>query len=791
MLLSMNWIGDFVDLSGLDKRALIQRFTLSTAEVEEVIEMGADVSGVIVAEIASVAAHPSSSKLHLLKINTGKETVDCVCGAPNVRAGMKVAFATVGAVVRGNKIGQAEIAGYPSFGMCCSEAELGISADHSGLMEIEDELPLGTDLKSVYAIDDLLFEVDNKSLTNRPDLWGHYGIAREFATLANRPLRPVPTHPTARYADLPELKIDVKEPDLCFRYSGITVEGIKTKKSPVNMRIRLFYCGSRAINLLADLTNYVMLELGQPMHAFDRRRVDRVEVNRFPAPFVFKTLDGAERNVDENMLMICSHGEPVAIAGVMGGLASEIEDDTDSLFLESANFNGISVRKTSSRLGLRTDASMRYEKMLDPELTVPAIERFLDLLFKADPAAKVTSRMTDVYVHKFDKITLEIDKPFVDRYTGIDISSDQIAATLASLGFGVTRNGDAFKVEVPSWRATKDVTIKADLIEEITRIYGYDNFKITTTLSPLHPVRAEVPATDAKRIKDLLVERFSLHEVHSYIWSDSAKDKLLGIETPKNVRLINAQTPEHASFRISMIPTLLSFAYENKGFSESYGLFEIGHTVDGLAADGTCNERKKLGVVLFDRTVNEETLYYRAHDMLTAIFRTLKHRAPDFASCEPRFNWQHPVNLSSASLDGREVGFLTTLHPAVRAKLDKKAAVLAFELDMGIFSSVEEKPLAYREPSRYPGIDVDLSFSASVGDLDFAAVEKAARDAAGKYLKDVTLVDLYEGDNGESVTLRFGFSSDERTLARTEIQPSVDALVSALSDRFGMTLKTV
>ena len=790
MLLSMNWIGDFVDLSGLDRRALIQRFTLSTAEVEEVIEKGADTFGVIVAKIVSVDAHPSSAKLHLLKIDTGKEILDCVCGAPNVRPDMKVAFATVGASVSGNKIGEAVIAGYPSFGMCCSEAELGISADHSGLMEIEDDIPLGTDLKSVYEIDDLLFEVDNKSLTNRPDLWGHYGIAREFATLANRPLRPVPTHPTAAYANLPALKIEVKEPDLCFRYSGITVEGITVKKSPVNMRIRLYYCGSRAINLLADLTNYVMMELGQPMHAFDRRRVEQVEVARFPAPFAFKTLDGVERNIDENMLMICSKGEPVAIAGVMGGLSSEIEDDTDSLFLESANFNGISVRKTSSRLGLRTDASMRYEKMLDPELTVPAIERFLALLFAADPNAKVTGRLTDVYVHRFDKITLEIDKPFVDRYTGIDISCDQIAATLTSLGFGVVRDGDSFKVDVPSWRATKDVTIKADLIEEITRIYGYDNFKITTTLSPLHPVRAEVPATDAKGIKDLLVSRFSLHEVHSYIWSDSAKDKLLGIETPRNVRLLNAQTPEHASLRVSMIPTLLSFAYENKGFADSYGLFEIGHAVDGLAADKTCNERKKLGVVLFDRTANEETLYYRAHEMLIAIFRALKHRLPDFKSVEPRFNWQHPVNLSAVVCDGKEVGFFTTLHPAVRAKLDKKAAVVAFEVDMEIFSSISEKPLAYKEPSRYPGIEIDLSFAASVGALDFAAVEKTAREVAGEYLKDVSLIDLYDGENGESVTLRFTFSSNEKTLARTEIQPAADAVVAALSAKFGMTLKT-
>ncbi|MBO4283206.1 MAG: phenylalanine--tRNA ligase subunit beta, partial [Clostridia bacterium] len=317
-----------------------------------------------------------------------------------------------------------------------------------------------------------------------------------------------------------------------------------------------------------------------------------------------------------------------------------------------------------------------------------------------------------------------------------------------------------------------------------------DNFKITTTLSPLHPVRAEVPATDAKRIKDLLVERFSLHEVHSYIWSDSAKDKLLGIETPQNVRLLNAQTPEHASFRVSMIPTLLSFAYENKGFSDAYGLFEIGHTVDGLLPDGTCNERKKLGVVLFDRTASEETLYYRAHEMLIAIFRTLKHLFPDFVSVEPRFNWQHPVNLSAVTLDGHKIGFLTTLHPSVRGKLDKKAALVAFELDMEIFSSISEKPLAYKEPSRYPGIDIDLSFSASVGKLDFAAVESAAREVAGEYLKTVSLTDLYDGENGESVTLRFGFSSDEKTLARTEIQPAVDAIVSALSAKFGMALKT-
>ena len=269
MLVSMNWIQDFVDLSGYDIDNLIHRFTLSTAEVEDVIHKGADTCGVIVAQIASVEDHPESKKLHLLKIDTGSEIKNCVCGAPNVRIGMKVAFAQVGGSVCGNAIGKAKIAGYESEGMCCSAAELGISDDHSGLMEIFDDVALGTDIKSVYAIDDIIFEVDNKSLTNRPDLWGHYGIAREFAALVGRLLAVPGMVDVSAYNELPALSIKIAEPDLCYRYCGIRVENVTAKISPVNMQIRLFYCGMRGINLLADLTNYIMLELGQPTHAFN------------------------------------------------------------------------------------------------------------------------------------------------------------------------------------------------------------------------------------------------------------------------------------------------------------------------------------------------------------------------------------------------------------------------------------------------------------------------------------------------------------------------------------------
>ena len=473
MFLSMNWISDFVDFEGLDKLELIKRFSLSTAEVEnEIFFKGSDISGIVVAEIKEVADHPESKKLHLLKVDAGDgQLTDVVCGAPNVRVGMKTAFAKVGAKIGEIDIAPRALAGYTSYGMCCSEKEVGISDDNSGIMDLPYELVNGTDIKDVYEIEDIVFEVDNKSLTNRPDLWGHYGIAREFAAIAGRPLKPLETVDLKKYENLPKIDMKIEDP-LCQRYSCLQVENITKNVSPVNMRIRLFYCGMRGINLLADLTNYLMLEMGQPMHAFDSRKVEKLRIKRFDAPFTFRTLDGIDRNVDENTLMICNGDTPVAIAGIMGGLDSEIVEDTTRLTLESATFDAVSIRKSTVRLAHRTDASQRYEKCLDPAMTVPAIARFVKLLTDIDSGVEVVSSLTDEEAFKYDEVTLSFDKGFVDRYTGIEISNDTIVNTLESLGFGVELKGDDFTVTVPSWRATKDVTIKADIIEEITRIYA-------------------------------------------------------------------------------------------------------------------------------------------------------------------------------------------------------------------------------------------------------------------------------------------------------------------------------
>ncbi|MDO4419309.1 MAG: phenylalanine--tRNA ligase subunit beta [Ruminococcus sp.] len=781
MFLSMNWIQDFVDLSGLDKLELIHKLSLSTAEVEnEIFFKGADISGVVVAEIKSVENHPDSKKLHLLKVDAGDgKLTDVVCGAPNVRVGMKTAFAKVGAKLGEIEIAPRPLAGFESFGMCCSEAEIGISDDHSGIMDILEDVAVGTDIKDVYEIEDIIFEIDNKSLTNRPDLWSHYGFAREFAALAGRELKPLEVEDLTAYDNLK--KIDMKiEDKLCQRYSCMQVENISRSVSPVNMRIRLFYCGMRGINFLADLTNYLMLEVGQPMHAFDSRKVEKIRIKRFDTPFTFQTLDGVERNIDENTLMICNSDTPVAIAGIMGGLDSEIVEDTTTLTLESATFDAVSIRKSTVRLAHRTDASIRYEKCLDPEMTTLAIARFINLLKKYDNGAEVVSALTDEYAYKYDTVKLDFDKNFVNRYTGIEISNEAIVKTLTDLGFKVTLENDNFSVVVPSWRATKDVTIKADIIEEITRIYGYDNFDINTTLSPLYPVRAEVLKTNENRLKDLLVKKYNLHELHSYIWAYTDELKALGIEVEDNVKLLNATNPNIETIRTSIIPTQLCQVKVNTGYGADFGIFEIGKVIKGLKEDGLCNEKKVLTITLYSKTKDIKTLYLELRDMISVAASDIKHMDISFKAAETNKAYIHPVNYNEILVGGKTVGAMGIVHPSVGKKIDKKANVVFAEIDMNAFTEAKVGTIVYDEPSKFPAMTYDISVEVPQGVL-FESLKNCWQEDGTALLKSTKIVDTYDTDTVHSITIRFEFSSNERTLSSTEIQEIMDKVIANLN----------
>ncbi len=781
MFVSINWIKEYVDLSGLDIKKLINSFTLATAEVEEIIVKGEDIKDVVVGEILTIENHPNSKKLHLLTVDGGDKIYNVVCGAPNVRENMKIAFVKAGGKVPAGDITLATVAGYESEGMCCSAFELGLSDDKSGLMEIDVDAPNGTDLKDIYPIDDIIFEVDNKSLTNRPDLWGHYGIAREIAALTDRELKPLPLSDLA-YSGDEKINVTVARPDLVYRYSCVKMDNITKNVSPMAMQIRLYYCGMRGINLLADLTNYIMLEMGQPTHAFDANKIDNIVVDTPKEDCKFTTLDNQERDITTDTLLIQNGDLPVAIAGIMGGLDSEIIGETNAVVLECANFDGISVRKSSSRLGLRTDASARYEKMLDPEMTVTAAKRFAYLLQQIDEGAKVASQLTDEYVRKYPEIEISFNKAYVDKYTGIDISEERILKTLTALGFIVKKEGSEFKVKVPSFRATKDVTLKADIIEEITRIYGYDNFEIITTKSPLKPVNSSPVRSQSNEIKDILVKHYNLHEVHSYIWGDVRKYKKLGIEVEDNVKVLNIESSDNGTIRNSMIPTLLQAISENKDYGDSYGIFEIGRVVKGIKADGTANERRSLGIVLYDKTATEKELFFKAVTMVYNLFTQIKHKEPTLTKVAPTHAYEHPKNTAAISCDGATIGVLHTLHPTNAQKLDKVGKAVCIEIDIDSFvENIDGANIDFCEPSSQQSTYYDLSLILKDG-ITFAAMSECWNKLGLSELQSVKVIDTYENAEIKSITVRLIFSAKDRTLEMDEVQAWIDEILQNLKN---------
>ncbi len=621
MYISLNWIKEFVDLDGIEVDEIVKRFGLATAEVEGVEYKGQNISNIVVAEIKSVENHPNSDKLHILQVDDGLEQLtQVVCGAPNVRVGMKTAFARVGAQVQDVNIGKGMLRGIESFGMCCGEDEIGIGSDGSGIVELDSGLTNGTDIKNIFPIEDVIIEIDNKSLTNRPDLWGHYGIAREFACIFKRDLKPLKTIDLNQYKDLPQLDVKVETND-CYRYSAVSVDNVTVKESPQVMKIRLNYCGMRDINLLADMTNYLMLELGQPMHAFDHDIVKGIRVITTNKNTTMQTLEGAEHIVDPNSTLICDEKYvPVAIAGVKGGLKSGISESTNSLLLESATFSPVAIRKTSRKIGLITDASLRYEKSLDPAMTTWAIERLVYLLQNIDKGVKVSSSLTDVYNYQYPTNTIEISAEFINRRGGVNIPNEEIVDVLGRLGFKVRGVNNNLIVTVPSYRATKDVSIKEDLVEEVLRMYGYDNIKPNTMAMPLNPVeQIDIHAFEYKT-KRMLAEKYGLNELHSYIWNYQDFNDEMQISTAKPVvELLDTSNSGQSGIRIAVLPTMLKMFYENKNNFEDISIFEVGRvasalinrtikTLEGHKNVDVAQEDRHLSIVLASMTKSEKDL---------------------------------------------------------------------------------------------------------------------------------------------------------------------------------------
>lgn len=768
MYISLNWIKDFVNLDGIDVMKLIKEtFTLAVAEIEGVAEMGKDLSGVVTAKILSVDNHPNSNKLHILKVDKGDEIVDIVCGAPNVREGMIVPLATIGARVAGMTITSASLAGVESNGMCCSARELGISDDHSGLFEFDSNTKLGVDVKKLLPIEDIVFEIDNKSLTNRPDLWGHYGIAREISALTGRPLKKMPLC-EEQTNSMPKLDIKVNSPT-CYRYTSATMGNITKNVSPMEMQIRLYYTGMRAINMLADVTNYVMLELGQPMHAFNNDLVKSIEVKDISNDTDFVTLDGEKRVLPKDTMVIVGNGKLSAIAGVMGGLDSEIKEGTNSVLIESACFNSAKVRRTATSLGLRTEASARYEKSLDPELTMTALKRYMYLVKSIDSGAIITSDITDVYNYHYDPKTIDITLDYINNYIGIDIPKDFVIKTLNALEFGVEESDGQLIIQVPTFRATKDIQGRPDIVEEVARIYGYDNIQPKSCLMDVVPVDLQRKIADEYDIKYTLATKFNLSEIHTYLWYDYETNKYLDIHPKSYLRVINSLQKYNDELRSTLVPSQLKAVIDNKEDFSKFGLFEIGSAIVGLDEKGNSIEHKKLCVTLYDKNENidrlldlKEMIEYTCNEVIQTPIR--------FIGGECSIDYISPVNYYDIIAKDKKIGFIGLVHPQKSVLIDKKCSICVCEIDFNELISMPKVNVLYENVSKYPTSEMDFNFLISRGKR-YNQIEDIAKSIKTDINYKVSLLDIFDnGDDTISYTLHYCLSRDDRTMTGEEIE---------------------
>lgn len=860
MKLSLNWLRDHVEIDEQTAERLPELLTMSTAEVESAEHMGTEVRGVVVGRIVSVSDHPGSEKLKVIIVDTGSSLVQSVCGAPNVRQGMMVPFALPGASLPGVPSAEsASVGGVTSDGIACSPRELGTGESHEGVLEITDGCSPGDDVVPLLRLRDTVIEIDNKSLTHRPDLWGHYGFAREIAALTGRALKPLSM---SQMADLTSqstvVPVTIDDPEKCLRYCALGIGAIDTRPSPGWIQTRLAYVGMRPINLIVDLTNYVMLEIGQPMHAFDGNLIDHIRVMTFAQvraagyeASTFTTLDGTQRRIPESTLMICNKFHPVAIAGIMGGENTEIAESTTRILLESATFDPVSVRRSATALGLRTEASMRFEKSLDTNLALTGIRRFLHLVREVIPEATVYSGLADAEPRPTKPITLVIDSGYVSRYTGVSIPSERVEAILGSLGFGVTRrpgsaddNGTVtWDVVVPTYRATKDITLAVDLIEEIARVYGYDNIEPQSKPVALSPVHQDRHIDLYYRVKQSLSTSFGMSEIHTYCWYDKEWNRSIGHKGEHCLKIINPGISKYDTLRRHLVPNLLAATRRNEGFYDELRLFEVGsvyHPVsesgggaacvldlpaDGdagqaddahlyndadaervedtqLCKDGTAEriEHTHLCCVVHwkGRSSQEEDA---SIDLLkqaaSAVGRVMRNQPVEFGAMDPEIqpeanlSWIHPVKRCSVSCQGVALGYITVINPHLLDEFDQKANMALMEINLSAFEGVETARLSFKEPPRYPQVNLDFSLLVE-GSKTYRSLLQELEGFDHDLLRSISYVDAYSGQGvpagKKSVTVAITIASNNHTLSSEEISDFSSSFVEWLEAR-GISLR--
>ncbi len=799
MKLSRNWLNDYVRINDLDPHELARNITLHICELDGVEAFDSHFEQIVTARVLKVEPHPNSDKLRLATVeHENGQTQTLVCGAPNVAEGLIVPLALLGCVLPdGKKLASAEIRGVKSEGMLLSAKEMDLSDDHGGLYIFPEDTPVGKRLSEFFVKPDVVFEIDNVTITHRPDLWGHIGMARDIACLLGRDFTP-----PALSMDFPSqaddvLSIDIQAPELCPRYSALVVHGTPVSSSPLWMQRRLAAAGVRAINNLVDVTNYVMLDLAQPMHAFDRRQIkgESIVIRRATHGEHFTTLDEQEHHLTPENLVIADTERAVALGGVMGGLNSEILEDTQAMVLESANFVAQNIRRTSQAFNLATDSSRRFEKSQDPENTVAGLARAVNLLGLTCPDLRVQSPLLDNYPGKPAAITLNFSADLVRRRMGAPIPTERMVDILRRLAFHVEQDGESLRVGVPSFRATKDVTEPIDLVEEVGRIFGLENVEPTPPFVPADPPPVNLERQFERNVKSILVRDLGYDEIKLYSMTDAVATEACGLAADACLRLKHSLSAEQDRLRTSLLPNLLGAVAKNQKNLSEFSLFEVGRTYhkDEATPEGLAGERRMIaGAACAPGEVTD--LFFAVKGDLQGLFGLLRLSGVRFAKpndLQSLPGWAHPGRAAILMLHEMPFGLLAEVHPRTAKGFDLKTRAVAFELSADVLFTATKEKLRFKPISRFPG--TEMEFTVVVDErLPVADIEEVIVSAQPDLVRRCDYRYSYQGEpipeGKQAVTYQVEYRAGDRTLDGDEVAGLHQSVIDALA-KAGMPLR--
>lgn len=785
MKLSRKFLSDYLDIKEIPYLEIAEKMTSIGNEYASCQKL-VEATNLVIGEVIECEMHPDSDHLHVCKVNVGDEILDIVCGAPNVRTGLKVIVAKVGACLPGGfTIKNSKIRGVPSNGMLCSIQELGIEhkflrkEDIEGICELDASAPIGEDPIKYLNYDDEV--IDFELTSNRGDLLSVLGMAYEIGAIYNKkPNDILIEYPKTSGKMNFNLRINTSK---CPLFLAKKVTNVTIKESPDFIQKRLIASGIRPINNIVDISNYVMLETGQPLHFYDLDRLgDTIVVREALAGEKLTTLDGVERTLSTDDIVIANKEEAIGLAGVMGGLSTEVENDTRNILIESAIFDSISVRLTSKKI-LRSEASNRFEKGLDPKRTYMAIERSCALLAKYADATIIDDITVYDTLENNEKI-IDIDVNDVNKLLGLDISKEIIIDIYNRLGFNVASNGNILTVKVPTHRL--DISIKEDLIEEVARIYGLDNVKGTL---PVLPIKKGSYNKFIRIIRDKMIN-LGLNETLSYTLIPNSEVHKYTNDSFEEIDLLDPMSDDRKTLRYSLIPSLMMiYNYNSKRNNKDITIFEIGKGFGKI--DNKYCENKRIACLMagnYTEGLNKEKItFYHLKGIMEELLTSLGFEGRYSLIVKDLPCEYHPGSSACINLNGTDIGYIGKIHPNV-----SKDDVYVMEINLDLLEKFNAKHLEYKEISKYPNIVKDLAFIVD-RQVSNEMLIKEIKRSGGKYLVNIELFDLYTGDklqeNKKSLAYNLTFNDKDNTLTDEIVMPIFNNIINDITKKFNAELR--